>query len=749
MGKKRAKGNQAHSKAYIEARDALTSAILDNGEVEMSSSSQVSIAKSIVPHNDLVRSLASNIISRASSMIAKEEFQDTLYSKICDEIVKIAKTKDIEKYYTTFAYIPQGGYGAVYAHKSIMSLDDLSMLLSKEGYCNHYMLLERIACSEDEYYGCPSLDTMHIALELAFDMICTSNLDDYGLTKKEILLKAKQLAGTSSRTASELYYSLHTILYKIVRDSSLNSSVRDAIAENPLYSGIIAKAVEIAKEIETLAPSDLCSSFPLARSIHRHFIIHIGPTNSGKTYNAIEDMMSAESGVYLGPLRLLAYEQFQKLNNNKVKCSLLTGEEKAYIPGAQHMSSTVDTANFSNEYEVAVIDEAQMIADQDRGDRWANAIAGICAKRVHVCTAPDAKDIIIDLIDRCGDSYEIQEHSRMTPLEFDPKPYAISSSVRKGDALVVFSRKSVHSLASELSRMGWKISMVYGAMPHDVRHSEAERFAKGETDVLVATDAIGMGMNLPIKRVVFIEQMKFDGHSKRPLSQQEVKQIAGRAGRYGIYDKGQYASTKSQHLIKSTYEADCSRVFSIPLSFPKKLLEVNGLLSDTMKMWSSMEPSPPFVKLPVDRDVDLARCLEEAIGEEAESEEWKSLIYQLITIAFNEQNPELYQIWHSISLAKLNGNDVVPIPYGKLPRNLKALEEQYAICDLLFQFCVKFNKKRKCELLDKRRMDISKKIIEILQRKAFEERKCERCGRELPWNWPYPTCDICHFQEQW
>lgn len=116
----------------------------------------------------------------------------------------------------------------------------------------------------------------------------------------------------------------------------------------------------------------------------------------------------------------------------------------------------------------------------------------------------------------------------------------------------MFSRASAHACAAELQRSGVKTSIIYGALPYDVRQNEARRFREGETDVVVATDAIGMGLNLPIRRVVFLETEKFDGISKRPLSPSEYQQIAGRAGRYGQFEEGLYIS---QYHMRNVMEA--------------------------------------------------------------------------------------------------------------------------------------------------------------------------------------------------
>src|SRR5690606_23240366 len=139
-----------------------------------------------------------------------------------------------------------------------------------------------------------------------------------------------------------------------------------------------------------------------------------------------------------------------------------------------------------------------------------------------------------------GEDLEIREYTRDIPLKVEKKPFKLSQT-KKGDALVCFSRKRVLDTASRLQNNGFSVSMIYGGMPPETRKREMERFLEGKSQVIVATDAIGMGLNLPIRRIVFLETEKFDGERRRLLTSQEVKQIAGRAGRKGIYDVGKVA----------------------------------------------------------------------------------------------------------------------------------------------------------------------------------------------------------------
>jgi ATP-dependent RNA helicase SUPV3L1/SUV3 len=273
--------------------------------------------------------------------------------------------------------------------------------------------------------------------------------------------------------------------------------------------------------------------FATARSLNRRIIACLGPTNSGKTYFGLSRLAEAESGIALGPLRLLAHEYREALEARGVPTSLSTGEERIRVPGSRHTAATVEMCPFQNPVDVAVIDEVQMLSDPERGSAWTAAVMGVPARQVIVLGAPDAAPMIRRIAALCGDPLEEVRLERMGPLVAAPDPVPLSE-VGRGDAVIAFSRREVFALRAELIRRGRSVAVVYGALGPTVRRAEARRFREGEAEVLVATDAIGMGLNIgPLRRVVFSSLTKWDGKQDRPLSVQEIKQIGGRAGRFG------------------------------------------------------------------------------------------------------------------------------------------------------------------------------------------------------------------------
>ena len=487
--------------------------------------------------------------------------------------------------------------------------------------------------------------------------------------------------------------------------------------------------------------------YPMARAMRRRFILHLGPTNSGKTYEGVQRLRGARCGIYLGPLRLLAAEQFETLNVDDVPCSLVTGEEQIRVPGSRVQSSTVEMADLKTHYDVAVIDECQMIADRDRGGAWTAAILGLCADEIHACASPDAEGLLTRMILECGDELSIVRHERMTPLAVEKEGFQFPGSVRPGDALIVFSKARVHAVAAELKTRGYRVSLIYGALPPDVRRDQAERFQTGETEVVVSTDAIAMGMNLPIERVVFLESEKYDGDITRTLTDAEIKQIAGRAGRYGIYDVGYVNAYGFKGLVAQALSKPLRPLTEAVIRFPESLLGIPLPLTKIIEQWIAMQDKGCFSKASTARMAALAAMMETKHTD-------KELLYRFLCIPFDETEPDLLARWKAMYHAECAGEhiDVLPeIPRLLNPedctiRMLDALEADYRRCDLYYNYTRLFLEEPDAilEEIQRRKDLISRGIIHILSTQKLQQRACRVCKRRLPWNWPYRLCDACY-----
>ncbi|KHN85947.1 ATP-dependent RNA helicase SUV3 -like protein, mitochondrial [Toxocara canis] len=293
--------------------------------------------------------------------------------------------------------------------------------------------------------------------------------------------------------------------------------------------------------------------YPEARTIHRKIIFHAGPTNSGKTYEALKRFREAKSGIYCGPLKLLASEVFFRTNEQGVKCDMVTGEERRYAVDnhhpSSHLSSTVEMLSTQMRVEVAVIDEIQMLRDEQRGWAWTRALLGAAADEVHLCGEQSAVSVVRELLNPIGEHVEVHEYKRKTSLSLSPHALQTLDNVQDGDCIVCFSRRAIFSVTKQLEKIGVRPAVIYGDLPPGTKLSQAAKFndPKDATNVLVATDAIGMGLNLNIRRMIFYSLMRPPNGELIP--NYAALQIAGRAGRYGTtYEEGKVMTLREEDM---------------------------------------------------------------------------------------------------------------------------------------------------------------------------------------------------------
>ncbi|KAF2143576.1 uncharacterized protein K452DRAFT_224808 [Aplosporella prunicola CBS 121167] len=293
--------------------------------------------------------------------------------------------------------------------------------------------------------------------------------------------------------------------------------------------------------------------YPRTRATPRKIICHVGPTNSGKTYHALKRLEESGNGVYAGPLRLLAHEVYTRLNAKSLNCNLVTGEERRSPPAGDAgllYACTVEMVPLNHEFEVAVLDEIQMIGDAHRGWAWTQALLGVQAKEIHVCGEERTVPLLREIAAMTGDSFEVNTYKRLTTLSMDTAPFGTDwSKLEKGDCIVTFTVKDIHLLRTRIEKQTKKkVAIVYGGLPPETRAAQARLFNDPDSgyDFLVASDAIGMGLNLSIKRIIFETTTKFNGVDMVPLTIPETKQIAGRAGRYRTAAQDNEAARKEK-----------------------------------------------------------------------------------------------------------------------------------------------------------------------------------------------------------
>lgn len=492
------------------------------------------------------------------------------------------------------------------------------------------------------------------------------------------------------------------------------------------------------KMLVALNPKD---EYPEARAIQRHFIIHIGGTNTGKTYAGFQRLGQAESGVYLAPLRLLALEGQETLLDMGVKCSLTTGEEEDICEDDTHVSATAEKLDLKRYFDVAVIDECQMISDRERGYAWTRAILGVLSPEVHLCCAPHAKEILVRLIKSCGDTWEIEEHRRKTPLVC-LKRQTDFSDIRPGDALITFSKVGVLSIAEDLRQKGKHPAIIYGALPYATRRRQVEGFLDGQMQYVVSTDAIGMGLNLPIRRIIFTETEKFDGVERRQLKAEEVQQIAGRAGRYGMYDKGFVGATENLSVIRQALETTVPPIEYAVVGFSELVLNVDFDLLEVLQVWNSMPTVDPYIKLDVSRYIHLISKMREKGFQMGREQELRAA-----NIPFDETDSELMDLFYRFLREYARGDEVErPALSGKEESKftLPELEEHYRKLDLYFSFCKAFG----CKVDNDELRDERERIAEMINAILLYNLKnnisfCSRCGAALPLHHKGRLCNAC------
>jgi ATP-dependent RNA helicase SUPV3L1/SUV3 len=261
-------------------------------------------------------------------------------------------------------------------------------------------------------------------------------------------------------------------------------------------------------------------------------VAHLGPTNSGKTHDALRFLVETGRGVYAAPLRMLAQEAHRRLSSElgEERVGLVTGEERVN-PGAPIICCTAEMAPMQG--ETLVLDEVQWAEDEERGSAWTRLMLGGDYRHILLLGAVEA----LPLVRHAFPDADVRFFERKAPLDWVGR--RAITGLRPGTVVVAFSRRAVIGIAGELNQIHpGRVAALYGAMPLASRREEIERFITGAAEVCAATDVLGHGVNLPCETLLFAETEKFDGRERRDLEPWELAQIAGRAGRFGFHERG-------------------------------------------------------------------------------------------------------------------------------------------------------------------------------------------------------------------
>jgi ATP-dependent RNA helicase SUPV3L1/SUV3 len=255
----------------------------------------------------------------------------------------------------------------------------------------------------------------------------------------------------------------------------------------------------------------------------------LGPTNTGKTHLAIETMLSFDSGMIGFPLRLLAREVYdrviKKVKTEKV--ALITGEEKIIPPNAKYYLCTVESMPIDKNLDFIGVDEIQMCSDYERGHIFTERLLNMRGNNLTMFMGSNTiKNIILKL----DDDIEFINRNRLSKLTYTG--HKKISRINRKTAIIAFSAEEVYAIAELLRRQKGGAAIVMGSLSPKTRNAQVELYQSGDVDFLVATDAIGMGINMDLDYIYFSNLKKFDGKKLRKLNLSEIGQIAGRAGRY-------------------------------------------------------------------------------------------------------------------------------------------------------------------------------------------------------------------------
>jgi ATP-dependent RNA helicase SUPV3L1/SUV3 len=278
----------------------------------------------------------------------------------------------------------------------------------------------------------------------------------------------------------------------------------------------------------------------------KKIIALLGPTNTGKTHDAIEKMLEFESGIFGLPLRLLAREVYEKcvekIGFNKV--ALITGEEKIIPNSADFFICTVESMPKDKAVDFVAIDEIQMCADKERGHIFTNRLLNARGEKLTMFLG---SQVMRDIINRLVDGVEFLKKERFSRLFYNG--YKKISRLDRKTAIIAFSIEEVYAIAELVRRQKGGAAVIMGSLSPKTRSSQVKLYQSGDVDYLVATDAIGMGLNMDIDEIYFSNLKKFDGKKTRRLNLVEMSQIAGRAGRYK--NNGKFGTTGDCEALNS------------------------------------------------------------------------------------------------------------------------------------------------------------------------------------------------------
>ena len=316
----------------------------------------------------------------------------------------------------------------------------------------------------------------------------------------------------------------------------------------------------------------------------------LGPTNTGKTHLAIETMLSFDSGMIGFPLRLLAREVYDKIVKkiSLDKVALITGEEKIIPQNAKYFLCTVESMPIDKQLDFVAVDEIQMCSDHERGHIFTDRLLNMRGNKL---TMLMGSNTIKNIITKLNGDIEFIDRKRLSKLTYSG--HKKISRIDRKTAIIAFSSEEVYAIAELIRRQKGGAAIVMGSLSPKTRNAQVELYQSGDVDFLVATDAIGMGINMDLNHVYFSNLKKFDGKKLRKLNLSEIGQIAGRAGRYlndgnfGITGQCKEISAEEVELIEGHKFEEIQFLFwrNSNLNFNNPSMLIRSLDEKPFKSW--------------------------------------------------------------------------------------------------------------------------------------------------------------------
>jgi ATP-dependent RNA helicase SUPV3L1/SUV3 len=397
-----------------------------------------------------------------------------------------------------------------------------------------------------------------------------------------------------------------------------------------------------------------------------------------------------------------------------------------------------------------------MLADEQRGWAWTRALMEARAPDLHVISAPGARRLVERLAEAARLPLQTVTHERLTPLAVAPRPWSLEK-LPPQTILVAFSRAMALGLKSELERQHRRrVSIIYGDLPPEVRRRQAERFAEGDTEVCVATDAIGMGLNLPADNVCFFEVEKFDGRQRRLLTPTEVRQIGGRAGRYGLSRAGLVGALNPAdlaHVRRSLEGPEAPLTVARVAPSPEALALLPGTLADRLRQWTELRSIPDNWRQLL-RPVELADAI--TLAELLTPRDVAALgDADALLLVRAPTSDDTRDYWRACAQAIVRRRAMPLPPEAPAPigtgEALTEAEQSIRSADIYLWLSQRppFAGSAPDEAeVRAARAAATREVDAALQRRIDTTRRCRNCGRPLSSRHRYNLCNAC-YRDPW